>query len=64
MATIVKQITNGENLYPSLRTRDQARNMARTMREQGITPTTPRRVSDGWNVSVKHVGGTLSIKKH
>lgn len=44
-------------------TREQARGFAGAMRSKGVTPTTPTKGANGWQVKPKHVGGTLSIKR-
>lgn len=45
---------------PAYRTRDEARAVANRLRSAGVNPTTPAKTADGWRVSAKHVGGTLS----
>ena len=62
MATIITDAKS--TLYPVMRTRDNARNLARIMRSHGITPTTPARGENGWHVAPKHNGGTLTINRH
>lgn len=48
---------------PAFRTREDARAIAKRLRQSGITPTAPVKTESGWRVTAKHVGGTLSIKK-
>lgn len=45
---------------PAFRTRDAARAVANKLRAAGVTPTTPTKTADGWRVTAKHNGGTLS----
>lgn len=49
---------------PAYRTRDEARAVANRLRERGVTPTAPAKQPDGWHVTAKHTGGTLSINHH
>ncbi|AKY04150.1 hypothetical protein ADU18_0256 [Cronobacter phage PBES 02] len=49
---------------PAYRTRDEARAVASKIRAAGVTPTTPTKTADGWRVTAKHSGGTLSRNTH
>ncbi|QPI18203.1 hypothetical protein POP15_155 [Pectobacterium phage POP15] len=49
---------------PAYRTRDDARAVANRLRAAGVTPTTPTKTADGWRVTAKHSGGTLSRNTH
>lgn len=49
---------------PAYRTRDEARAVARRLRDKGVTPTAPTKQADGWHVGAKHSGGVLSINRH
>lgn len=49
---------------PAYRTREDARAVANKLRSRGVTPTAPAKTADGWRVSAKHSGGTLSLNRH
>ncbi len=49
---------------PAFRTREDARAIAKRLRDRGVTPTAPVKTEAGWLVTAKHAGGTLSINKH
>lgn len=49
---------------PAFRTRDQARALATKIRAAGVSPSTPTKTADGWRVTAKHAGGTLSRNMH
>lgn len=51
-------------ILPAYRTRDAARAVANRLRAAGVTPTTPTKTADGWRVTAKHSGGTLSRNMH
>lgn len=49
---------------PAYRTRSLARAMANKLRDRGVMPSAPVKAADGWRVTAKHSGGTLSRNMH
>jgi hypothetical protein len=56
-------IANVNAVMPTYKTRDAARNVAKSIREAGLSVTQPVKTESGWQFNVKHIGGTLTINK-
>lgn len=63
MATIIYKSSKSAVAVtlPTFRTREQARSVASKIRAAGVIPTTPTKTANGWIVTAKHNGGTLSL---
>lgn len=48
---------------PTYKTREAARKVATKIRSAGLSVTQPVKTENGWQLNVKHVGGTLTITK-
>lgn len=69
MANIIIKKSKSVNIVnvssmPVYRTRDEARAIAKRLRDAGVTPTAPTKTEEGWRVFAKHVGGKLSLNSH
>lgn len=69
MANIIIKKSKSVNIaaiasMPAYRTRDEARAIAKRLRDAGVTPTAPTKTEEGWKVFAKHTGGTLSLITH